>query len=230
MPLPLAALGSHPPATSNLQIPAVGLRHARAAGLWKLCRSCEDRLGASFGRRRHHRTDDLRITRVFPCVARAFKAYASFMFAGCCWRRSLAVDGSSGTSRGHAWRTGRSEIAPCMRADAHDPACRFIPSPSAHPLGSGPGSPGPAGAPNWTNDLDLESLVCSALPGRTVMGEPATYLSHTKALRLVPVHPGARGPRRRHLCPLYCQLGNRTDHAHWCRRPGRSGCRECPWL
>ena len=36
--------------------------------------------------------------------------------------------------------------------------------------GSGPGPPGPAGAPYWTNDLDLEGLVCSALPGRTVMG------------------------------------------------------------
>jgi hypothetical protein len=103
-PLPLAALGSHPPATSNLHIPAVGLRHARAAGLWKLCRSCEDRLGASFGRRRHHRTDDLRITRVSRCVDRVFKAYASFMFAGCCWWRSLAADGGSGTSRGHARR------------------------------------------------------------------------------------------------------------------------------
>ena len=44
---------------------------------------------------------DLRITRVFSCVARRFKACASFMFAGCCWWRSLAVDGGSGTSRGH---------------------------------------------------------------------------------------------------------------------------------
>ena len=102
MPLPLAALESHPPATSNLQIPAVGLRHARAAGLWKLCRSCEDRLGASFGRRRHHRTDDLRITGVSPCVARAFKGLSSLMFANCCWRSLLAVDGGSGASRGHA--------------------------------------------------------------------------------------------------------------------------------
>ena len=48
------------------------------------------------------RADDLRITRVFPCVARGFKARASFMFAGCCWWRSLAVDGYSGASRGHA--------------------------------------------------------------------------------------------------------------------------------
>ena len=102
MPLPLAALESHPPATSNLQIPAVGLRHARAAGLWKLCRSCEDRLVASFGRRRHHRTDDLRITSVFSCVARGLKPRASFMFAGCRWWRSLAIDGGSGASRGRA--------------------------------------------------------------------------------------------------------------------------------
>ena len=56
------------------------------------------RLGAALG----NRTPDLRITRVFSCVARGFKARAGFMFAGCCWRRSLAVDGSSGTSRGHA--------------------------------------------------------------------------------------------------------------------------------
>jgi hypothetical protein len=48
------------------------------------------------------RTDDLRITRVFPCAAHAFKARASLMFAGGCWCRSLAVDGTSGASRGHA--------------------------------------------------------------------------------------------------------------------------------
>ena len=45
---------------------------------------------------------DLRITRVSRCVAHKFKARASFKFAGCCWRRSLAVDGRSGASRGHA--------------------------------------------------------------------------------------------------------------------------------
>ena len=44
----------------------------------------------------------LRITRVFPCVARRVKACASFMFAGGCWWRSLVVDGSTGASRGHA--------------------------------------------------------------------------------------------------------------------------------
>ena len=31
------------------------------------------------------------------------KARPSFMFAGGCWRRSLAIDGSSGTSRGHGY-------------------------------------------------------------------------------------------------------------------------------
>ncbi len=44
---------------------------------------------------------ELRITRVSRCVARGHKARASFMSAGCCWRRSLAADGGSGTSRGH---------------------------------------------------------------------------------------------------------------------------------
>jgi hypothetical protein len=39
---------------------------------------------------------------VFPCVARGLKARASFMFAGGSRWRSLAVDGSSGASRGHA--------------------------------------------------------------------------------------------------------------------------------
>ena len=32
-----------------------------------------------------YRCDDLRITRVFSCVARGFKARSSFMFVGCCW-------------------------------------------------------------------------------------------------------------------------------------------------
>src|SRR6516164_9453630 len=48
-----------------------------------------------------NRTDDLRITRVFSCAAREPRACASFMFAGCCWRGSLAVDGRSGASEGH---------------------------------------------------------------------------------------------------------------------------------
>ena len=50
----------------------------------------------------HLHNADLRITRVFQCVARGLKDRASFMFVGCCWRRSLAADGGSGASRGHA--------------------------------------------------------------------------------------------------------------------------------
>ena len=50
-------------------------------------------------------TGELRITSVFPCVARGFKPHASFRFTGYCWWRSLAVDGGSGTSGGHAWST-----------------------------------------------------------------------------------------------------------------------------
>ncbi len=49
-----------------------------------------------------NRTDDLRITSVFSCVARGSKPCASFRSTGCCWWRSLAVDDGPGTSRGHA--------------------------------------------------------------------------------------------------------------------------------
>ncbi len=65
-----------------------------------------------------NRTDDLRITRVSRCVARGFRARASFMFAGCCWRRSLAVGGSSGASRGHApvMRSPGSRWSRCHRS------------------------------------------------------------------------------------------------------------------
>ena len=60
--------------------------------------------------RQKHRTfagsrGGLRITSVFPCVARELEARPSFRFTGCCWWRSLAVDGGSGTSRGHVWST-----------------------------------------------------------------------------------------------------------------------------
>jgi hypothetical protein len=65
---------------------------------------------------------ELRITRVFSCVARGFKACPSFMFVGCCWWRSLAIDGGSGTSRGHGYRM----IDPLLRRSvcaAGQPAC-----------------------------------------------------------------------------------------------------------
>ena len=43
-----------------------------------------------------------RITSVSRALLARFKARASFMFAGCCRWRSLAGDGCSGASRGHA--------------------------------------------------------------------------------------------------------------------------------
>ncbi len=48
---------------------------------------------------------ELRIMSGFSCVARGLLPRASFRFIGCCWWRPLAVDGGSGTSRGHAWST-----------------------------------------------------------------------------------------------------------------------------
>jgi len=45
---------------------------------------------------------ELRITRVLSGVGRGLEGRAGFMFAGCCWWRSLAVGGGSGTSGGHA--------------------------------------------------------------------------------------------------------------------------------
>jgi hypothetical protein len=74
---------------------------------------------------------EIRITRVFPCVARGFKARASFMFAGCCWWRPLVVDGYSGASRGHApvvrrpssWR-GCADERPSVFQAGHIPSWR----------------------------------------------------------------------------------------------------------
>ena len=45
---------------------------------------------------------ELRITRVSRRVARRLGIRAGLMFAGRCWWRSLAIDGGSGTSGGHA--------------------------------------------------------------------------------------------------------------------------------
>jgi hypothetical protein len=63
------------------------------------------------------RRRELRITSVFPCVAPEFNARVSFRFSACGWRRSLAVDGSSETSRGHASATRHARssrgAAPC---------------------------------------------------------------------------------------------------------------------
>ena len=92
---------------------------------------------------------DLRITSVFWCVARKFKACVSLRFSGCGWRRSLAVDGSSGTSRGHAsglsmeeHRWSRRSRASSWRSSSSVLARTRTPSLGVHPLAVGhpPGS------------------------------------------------------------------------------------------
>ena len=45
-----------------------------------------------------------------------------------------------------------------------------IPSPSAHPRGSGASATGQGGAPHRLNDLDPWRLVCSACPGPMATG------------------------------------------------------------
>jgi hypothetical protein len=42
------------------------------------------KLGFRGGAAYRNRTDDLRITRVFPCLARRLKARFSLLLAGCC--------------------------------------------------------------------------------------------------------------------------------------------------
>ena len=109
-----------------------------------------------------NRTPDLRITRVFSCVARELKACPSFMFAGCCWWRSLAIDGSSGTSRGHGpvmRRPGSQWDGVIERLSASRKGGRSVPGPSYLPRPCripGPGdviagNPAPGGDVTWAN-------------------------------------------------------------------------------
>jgi hypothetical protein len=55
----------------------------------------------------------------------------------------------------------------------------LIPSPSAHPPGSGESATGQGGAPCRTNDLmGPWRLVCSACPGQMATGWAGSHLSH----------------------------------------------------
>ena len=65
---------------------------------------------------------DLRITSVSHALLARSKACASFSFTGCCWRRSLAVGGGSGTSRGHA----RKCVGQVIGGAAKWPSCRDL--------------------------------------------------------------------------------------------------------
>jgi hypothetical protein len=55
-----------------------------------------------------------------------------------------------------------------------------IPSPSAHPPGSGASAAGQGGAPHRLNDLDPRRLFCSACPGPMAMGWAGFHPSHPK--------------------------------------------------
>ena len=57
--------------------------------------------GFTGGAAYRNRTDDLRITSVFSCVARGFGPCPSIRFTGWRWWGLLALDGGSGTSWGH---------------------------------------------------------------------------------------------------------------------------------
>jgi len=59
---------------------------------------------------------DLRITSLFPCVARRFDDRYNLTFAGRCWRRSPAAEGSSGAPRGHVdlWEVLKVWPYPCL--------------------------------------------------------------------------------------------------------------------
>ena len=116
-----------------------------------------------------NRTDDLRITRVSQCVARGFKVRASFMFAGCYWWRSLAVDGGSGASRGHAPEVRR----PSSRWGAAverphttvTPSCPWnLPRDRPHRAGNGP-------VP-WPGSLPGPWLLARVLPEARCHGWP----------------------------------------------------------
>ena len=61
----------------------------------------------------------------------ASKPRASFMFAGCCWWRSLAVDGYSGASQGHAPVVRRPSS---WRSCADERPCVFQPLPACPPV------------------------------------------------------------------------------------------------
>jgi len=57
---------------------------------------------------------ELRITRVFPCVARGFKARASFMFAGCRWWLLMPIRGHLGGTPGMR-RPGLKQVTMAAR-------------------------------------------------------------------------------------------------------------------
>jgi len=81
-------------------------------------------------------SSDLRITRVFPCVARPFRPLASFRFTGSCWWPLLVVVGGSGAPRGH----GHRSIDPLLTVRISSQTRAWFIGPQR--LGNGPGQRG----------------------------------------------------------------------------------------
>ena len=118
-------------ARQSLYMTSAGLGQGRTIARLGLIRPNRSQLGPRLrtlqfdfpglaGAAYRNQTDDLRITSMSRALLAGFKARASFMFTGCCWRRPLAVDGGSGASRGHArtaWarsaRPGRPAVTCC---------------------------------------------------------------------------------------------------------------------
>ena len=96
-----------------------------------------------------------------PCVISATRSTPTS--ASCLPRYHLTGHGPGVIARADTTKIDLVRDAPLRR------------TPSRNVLGDRP-------AGHWSallDDLGLEGLVCPALPGRTVMGEPAAYLSHT---------------------------------------------------
>ena len=150
-------------------------------------------------------TSDLRITSVFPCAARGFKARASFMFAGGCRWQSLAVDGSLGASRGHA---------PVVRR----PGSRWggaVERPSAFQAGHTPSWRGSCGSyalslvaavSDWLLLL-LSPLRSAVGPGPHLRGLPGAVTAPCPA-QPPPPNPIAAGPYGRRVL----SRGGGADH------------------
>ena len=118
-------------ARQSLYMTSAGLGQGRTIARLGLIRPNRSQLGPRLrtlqfdfpglaGAAYRNQTDDLRITSMSRALLAGFKARASFMFTGCCWRRPSAVDGGSGASRGHArtaWarsaRPGRPAVTCC---------------------------------------------------------------------------------------------------------------------
>ena len=148
----------------------------------------------------------LRITRVFPCVARGLRTCASFMFASCRWRRSLAVDGRSGAFQGHALvvrRPGspvdRRALRTTVRFQAgHIPCWRESCERHAQ-------SP-VAAVCRWplrllSPLLSAACAVCLSLPAACAEHGPRTFLLWLGSLRAAPL------PHRTDCCRLIRRRG-----------------------